>query len=168
MPTRGCSQVPETREFTQTQTTPLSSYPCGIQHSTRLFNPQRRPSYRVADNALVPGTLHPPESILAEARLLETHGEALQSQDQSLIANNQLGIAPTFHATLFEYDYRFRETWNQPMPTSSITRPQYRYNISTTPALVASMIWARQVSLREPSRNNASVPRPTTSIQSTQ
>ncbi|MCJ1379586.1 hypothetical protein MMC17_002688 [Xylographa soralifera] len=93
---------------------------------------------------------------LAEARLLETHEEALQTQDQSLIANNELGITPTFHATLFEYDYRFRETWNEPMPTSSITRPQYRYNISTTSALVASMIWARQVSLWEPSRNNAS------------
>ena len=93
---------------------------------------------------------------LAEATLLETHEEALQSQDQALIADNELGITPTFHATLFEYDYRFRETWNEPMPTSSITKPQYRYNISTTSALVASMIWARQVSLWEPSRNNAS------------
>ncbi|MCJ1405538.1 hypothetical protein MMC11_008766 [Xylographa trunciseda] len=93
---------------------------------------------------------------LAEATLLETYDEAVQSQNQSLIVDNELGITPTFHATLFEYDYRFRGTWNEPMPTSSIAEPQYQYKTSTTSALVASMIWARQVSLWEPSRNNAS------------
>ena len=85
---------------------------------------------------------------------LQTAGEV--RQNQSIIQNNDLAIAPQFLQFLGEYGWDLREGWNQPVPDSSHQVPRFIPNVNTRSALVASMFWARITSLEGPERPSPS------------
>lgn len=77
---------------------------------------------------------------------------------QRIIVNGMNMIRPIFLQFLGEYDWKTRETWDQPLPgiSSSGGPAQFYPIINTRPALVAAMLWARITSENGPERPRVS------------
>ena len=73
-------------------------------------------------------------------------------QNQAVFQENSLSIGTMFEQFLGEYDWATRRYWDQPLPDSSLLNPKFTPTINTRSALVATMLWARMVSLDGPER----------------
>jgi hypothetical protein len=85
---------------------------------------------------------------LISAKILQTGDQAIRTNDQTLMTNNQIGIVQIYQNMLAEYDWRTRQNWNFPLPSSPSVQPyQFSRNVSTTSAFAATMLWSRQVTI---------------------
>lgn len=99
---------------------------------------------------------------LISATILQTSEEAIQSTDQSLMTNNQIGIVQIYQNMLAEYDWRTRQDWNFPLPSSPSQAPyQFTRDVSTTSAFASTMLWSRQVTMNGVERLSGVSLRPT-------
>ena len=83
---------------------------------------------------------------------------SLQSADdidiskQRITTNGMNMIRQIFLQFLGEYDWKTREAWDQPLPGTPDSPPQFYPLVNTRPALVAAMLWARMTSENGPER----------------
>ena len=77
---------------------------------------------------------------------------------QRIIENGMDMIRPLFLQFLGEFDWKTRESWDQPLPGNSTSGgpPQFFPTLNTRPALVAAMLWARMTSENGPERPRVS------------